>query len=142
MAIGSAWQPLTPTALDSLPDATAVFELGSLVRSVLYVGGDANEGLRASVARALADPRLRLRVRCVRWELTTDPRARAAQLLAAYRAAHDGALPSEQPRQASSVRTLLPPALEPRPITPSGPLAATANRAPEPASFLRVRTVA
>lgn len=142
MAIGSAWQPLTPNALDGLPDAMAVFELGSLVRSVLYIGGDANEGLRASVARALADPRLRLRVRCVRWELTTDPRARAAQLLAGYRATHEGALPAEQPRQASSVRTLLPPAPEPRPSAPPEALAATVNGHAEPATFLRVRTVA
>jgi hypothetical protein len=66
MAIGSTWQPLTPNAIEALPDAPAVFELGSLVRSVLFIGGDAGDGLRAAVHRALADPRLRLMAHCVR----------------------------------------------------------------------------
>src|SRR5690554_5103548 len=109
MAIESAWQPLTPTALDALPDGMAVFEIGSLVRSVLYIGGDANEGMRAAIRRALENPRLRLRARCVRFELSTDPRARVAQLIAAYRASHDGALPAEQPRSTSAVRVFMPP---------------------------------
>jgi len=141
MGMASAWQPLTPTAVDALPDGPAVFEVGSLVRTVMYIGGDANEGLRAGVRRALADPKLRLRARCVRWELTSDPRARASQLLAAYRAAHDGALPSEQPRVASTVRVFLP--LTPETRAPSPAPDATAKRAVAPAaSFLRVRTVA
>jgi len=140
MAIGSAWQPLTPTTVDSLPDAMAVFEIGSLVRSVLFIGGEANEGLRATVRRALADPRLRLRARCVRWEMTHDPRARAAHLLAAYRAAHDGASPSEQPRSVTTVRVFLPLAPESRLATPSAE--PPPKRAAAPASFLRVRTVA
>jgi hypothetical protein len=138
MAIGSTWQPLTPDALDGLPDAMAVFEIGNLVRSVLYIGGDPNESLRASVRRALDDPRLRLRARCIRWELTTDPRARAGQLIAAYRAAHGGALPSEQPRTAATIHALLPPASETRPYAPDAP----AKRPVEAATFLRVRTVA
>jgi hypothetical protein len=137
MAIGSAWQSLTPTTVDSLPDAIAVFELGSLVRSVLYIGGDANEGLRASVARALADPRLRMHARCVRWELTTDPRARAAQLLAGYRATHDGAPPFAQPRSPSSIRTLLPAASDLRPPGGGAP-----QQAEVPNTFPHIRTVA
>src|SRR4051812_1576795 len=134
MAIGSAWQPLTPVTVDSLPDGAAVFEIGSLVRTVLYIGGDANEGLRASVRRALADPRLRLRARCVRWEYTTDPRARAAQLLAAYRATHEGAAPAEQPRATSSVRTL------PAPEHSTSPVLTAPLLGADPASFVRVRT--
>lgn len=139
MAIGSAWQPLTPNAVDALPDAMAVFEIGSLVRSVLYIGGEANEGLRDAVRRALDEPRLRLRARCVRWELTTDPRGRAAQLLASYRAAHEGASPAEQPRAQASVRVFLPLAAEQRAVLPEPPLA---KRAAAPATFLRIRTVA
>lgn len=140
MAIGSAWQPLTPHAVESLPDAMAVFEIGSLVRTVLFIGGEANEGLRECVRRALGDPRLRLRAHCVRWELTSDPRGRAAQLLAAYRSAHDGAAPSEQPRAASTVRVFLPLQPDSRPAAP--PVEPTPMRAVPPASFLRVRTVA
>jgi hypothetical protein len=137
MAIGSTWQPLTATAVDALPDAPAVFELGSLVRSVLFIGGDASEGLRAAVLRALADPRLRLQARCLRWELSGDPRTHAAQLLAGYRATHDGAVPAAQPRSASTVRTLPAPPAEPRPSVRGATPAA-----PAPATFLRVRTVA
>jgi hypothetical protein len=141
MAIGSAWQPLTPSTVDSLPDGAAVFEIGSLVRTVLYIGGDANEGLRAAVRRALDDPRLRLRARCVRWEYTTDPRARAAQLLAGYRASHDGAAPAEQPRSSASVHTLPPPEHLTTPLLTT-PLSTTPHHVADPASFLRVRTVA
>lgn len=147
MAIGSPWQPLTPTAIDLLPDAMAVFEIGSLVRSVLFIGGDPTVGLRTAVRRALDDPKLRLRARCIRWELTTDPRGRAASLLAAYRAAHGGALPPEQPRTSSAtVHVILPPAADAVPaITERPPAIADrppAKRPSAPASFLRVRTVA
>lgn len=141
MAIGTPWQPLTPTALDSLPDAMAVFEIGSLVRTVLYIGGDPEEGLKAAVRRALDDPRLRLRARCIRWEMSTDPRSRAAELLAAHRAAHGGATPAEQPRPAPGVRVFLPVGAETHPPAASPPTA-VARRTIAPATFLRVRTVA
>jgi hypothetical protein len=140
MAIGSPWQPLFPTAVDALPDATAVFEIGSLVRNVLVIGGDANEGLRAAVRRALDNPRLRLRARCIRWELTTDPRARAGQLLAAYRAAHGGAIPAEQPRNTpATVHVIVPHAGD---VLPASVEPLVAKRPSAAASFLRVRTVA
>ena len=139
MAIGTPWQPLTPTAIDALPDAMAVFEIGSLVRSVLFIGGDANEGLRAAVRRALDDPKLRLRARCIRWELTTDPRTRAANLLAAYRAAHEGASPAEQPRAAAATVHVFLPHPETAPANGDRLLA---KRPSAPATFLRVRTVA
>ncbi|HEY8517484.1 MAG TPA: hypothetical protein VIS07_18395 [Candidatus Binatia bacterium] len=143
MAIGSAWHPLTPDAVDRLPEAMAVFEIGNLVRSVLYIGGDPNETLRSAVRRALDNPKLRLRARCIRWELTTDPRTRAQQLLAAYRAAHGGALPPEQPRSSATVHALVPPVAETRPAAPSAPIAeAPVKRPVQAASFLRVRTVA
>jgi len=139
MAIESAWQPLTPTAVEALPDAMAAFEIGSLVRSVLYIGGDPNEGLRDAVRRALADPRLRLRAHCLRWEPTTDPRGRAAQLLARYRACHGGVAPSEQPR-ASTVRVFLPATPEAQPT--GSRVLPGAKRPAAPATFLRIRTVA
>ena len=127
MAIESAWQPLTPAVLDALPDAMAVFELGSLVRSVLYIGGDPNEGLRAAVRRALADTRVHLRAHCLRWQSTSDPRGSAAQLLAQYRAAHGGASPVEQPRPVPGVRVFLPLA----PDAPPAPQrAASASKRP------------
>lgn len=141
MAIGAAWQPLSPEVLDGLPDTTAVFEIGSLVRSVLYIGGDPNEGLRACVARALENPRLRMRARCVRWELTSDPRARAGQLLSAYRAAHDGALPAEQPRAAATVRSLMGP-VAPEAHPAKAPVEPTTRGPLQSTTFLRVRRFA
>ena len=139
MAIEAPWQPLTPTVIASLPEAMAAFEIGSLVRTVLYIGGDAEDGLRSVVRRALAAPKLRLRAHCIRWEATADPRGRAAELVAAHRAAHGGAAPAEQPRPVPGVRVFLPAAPEARPVPPRVPVA---KRAPAAASFLRVRTVA
>jgi hypothetical protein len=137
--MGSAWLPLTKHVVDALPEATAVFEIGSLVRSVLLIGGDSNETVRTAVQRALDDPRLRLRAHCLRYELTTDPRGRANQLLAAYRAAHGGALPSEQPPLPATLHALPPPA-ETRPV---GAIElASAKRPVETVTFLRARTVA
>jgi hypothetical protein len=140
MAIGSAWLPLTKHVVDMLPEATAVFEIGSLVRSTLLIGGDPSETLREAVQRALDDPRLRLRARCLRYELTTDPRGRAGQLLADYRAAHGGALPSEQPRLGARIHAL-PPVVDPRPTVLAAE-AAPAKRPVETVTFLRARTVA
>ena len=138
MAIEAPWQPLTPAAIASLPDAMAVFEIGSLVRTVLYIGGDPEEGLRSAVRRVLETPRLRLRAHCIRWEPTLDPRGRAAELVAAHRAAHGGTAPAEQPRPVPAVRVFLP-APEARPVHAAAP---AAKRSPAAATFLRVRTVA
>lgn len=149
MTMEATWQPLTPASIASLPETMAAFQIGSLVRTVLYIGGDPNEGLRTAVRRALESPRLRLRAHCIRWEATADPRGRAADLLAAHRAAHGGASPAEQPRSAPAVRVFLPLAAEAQPgsATARGVLASPSNgpaakRAPAAASFLRVRTVA
>lgn len=139
MAIGSAWQPLTKHVIDNLPDATGVFEIGSLVRSVLLIGGDPNETLRTAVQRVLEDPRLRLRGHCLRYELTSDPRGRANQLLARYRATHGGALPPEQPRQPATVHTLAPVSGEARAPVPHAE-APAARRPAENLTFLRART--
>lgn len=139
MAIEAPWQPLTPTVVASLPEATAAFEIGSLVRTVLYIGGEPGEGLRSAVRRALTDPKLRLRAHCIRWETTPDPRAVAAELVAAHRAAHGGAAPAEQPRQPPSVRVFLPAPPEPQ-ATPTIP--AAAKRPAAAVRFLRIRTVA
>jgi hypothetical protein len=141
MAIAGQWQPLTPTVIASLPEAMAAFEIGSLVRTVLYIGGDPNEGLQSAVRRALATANLRLRAHCIRWELTTDPRGRSAELLAAHRAAHGGATPAEQPRSAPAVRVFLPAPAETR-SAPAASALDTKKRSPAAASFLRVRTVA
>jgi hypothetical protein len=141
MAIEGPWQPLTPTVIASLPEAMAAFEIGSLVRTVLYIGGDPNEGLQTAVRRALATADLRIRAHCIRWESTTDPRGRAAELLAAHRAAHAGATPAQQPRSVPAVRVFLPAPSEPRPA-PTARAADATKRSPAAASFLRVRTVA
>lgn len=139
MAIEAPWQPLTPTVLASLPEAMAAFEIGSLVRTVLYIGGEPGEGLQTAVRRAMTNPKLRLRAHCIRWQLTPDPRGLAGALVAAHRAAHAGAAPAEQPRAASAVRVFLP-----APAEPAAPHAvpAAAKRPPAAVRFLRIRTVA
>lgn len=141
MAIESAWQPLTKAAVDALPDAMAVFELGSLVRNVVYIGGDPDEGLRSAVRRVLDDPRLRLRARCLRWEPTHDPRGRAAELLSRYRAAHGGSAPSAQPQKVGGVRVFLPLPSDTQP-PPKRAVSPSVGRPDVAPTFLRVRTVA
>jgi hypothetical protein len=97
MALQTPWRPITPQVLDELPDVAGVFELGSLVRSVLWVGGDGAVGLRSAIGAAVLDTRVRHLVRYLRFEPATDPGARQRELLSEYRASHHGALPPAQP---------------------------------------------
>jgi hypothetical protein len=140
MPVSNGWKLITPELLEALPDRQGVFELGSLVRSVVFIGGDADAGLRSMVREALAEPRLRMRARCLRFELTDDPRGRANQLVAEYRAAHGGALPAEQPRGSAPLLSLSAAPVEGRVTRPRlQPARAATDCDP---SFLRIRTVA
>ncbi len=90
------WIPIGPGALEELPELPGVFVVGSLVRNVLLVGS-ASEGIRAAVRAALDRPELRGQARSLKVEPSDDPPGRMAEILSAYRDAHDGALPPAQP---------------------------------------------
>jgi hypothetical protein len=116
MTLSGEWRVITPGMVESLPDGPGVFALGSLVRSILVVGGDDELSLREAVERALANPRLRLRAHCIRIELAADPATRVREILAGYARAHGDRLPPEQPRAAASAATPVHRAIEaPRP---------------------------
>ncbi|HZR82622.1 MAG TPA: hypothetical protein VFD92_16125 [Candidatus Binatia bacterium] len=86
------WQTIRPGLVEELPDGPGVVVLGSLVRNVLFVA-NASEGIRAAVRSALSRPELRAQARCVKVEPSDEPAQRHAEILAAYRASHGGALP-------------------------------------------------
>jgi len=96
MAGSAGWVSIVPGALEELPERPGVFVVGSLVRNVLFVGS-ASEGIRAAVRAALDRPDLRGQARCLKIEPSDDPAQRLAEILTAYREAHDGALPPAQP---------------------------------------------
>lgn len=104
--MNASWQPLVPGALDGLPDEPGVFELGTTVRSVLFVGAAEDQGLRTAVAEAIARGPLSARARCFRWEACADARGRQAGILDEYRRAHGGALPPEQPAVTPALRAV------------------------------------
>jgi len=90
------WQKLNPATIEAVPDAPGVFEIGNLVRTILFIGrGDGNlrrrleafgtvpAGLPPSVGGYY-----------VRWALAADEENAASEREAAFRAAHRDALPS------------------------------------------------
>lgn len=96
---GNGWRALRPGSVDELPSEPGVFELGTLVRSVLLVGGEPDRPLREAVRDALAKPAVALQARCIRFILTADPASEVQSRLTDYRDGHAGNLPPEQPRR-------------------------------------------
>jgi hypothetical protein len=90
------WVKLDRAAIDGLPDAPGVFEIGNLVRTILLIGRG-NGSLRRRLREIGADPKdiptcaggLYLRYR-----LAEDEAALATECESAYRARHHGELPS------------------------------------------------
>ena len=99
----TCWQRLTPDLVAELPEATAVFEVGNLVRTVLLVGA-AGGNLRARLS-AISLEQTKLPPSAggyyFRYETTAHEPETLAHRLADYRAAHAGELPTgnrEAPR--------------------------------------------
>ena len=89
------WRKLNPATIENVPDAPAIFEIGNLVRSVLYVGR-ADGNLRRRLERLGAIPEnvpASAGGYYVRWAVVGDEEAALAERQAAHRAAHDGRLP-------------------------------------------------
>lgn len=92
MPNGMQWRVITPTLLDELPELPGMFEVGSLVRNVLFIGS-APGGIAAALREALMTPRLLSRAHCVRFEVTEAGDELARSRLAEYRREHNGAVP-------------------------------------------------
>ena len=88
----ASWRVITPSLMDELPSNPGIFEFGSLVRSVLYVGA-APAGLAPAIREALATPRLAKRAHCLRFEIAENAEIRARKLLTDYQRVHRGELP-------------------------------------------------
>ena len=89
------WQQLTPEVIAALPESPAVFEVASLVRSVLYI--DRAHGKLRERLTSLWQDTAKLPVRpgghYFRYELTPREEEELQKRLAAYRRRHGGALP-------------------------------------------------
>ena len=92
MSTTTQWRVITPTLLDDLPDVPGVFEVGNLVRNVLFIGA-APTGIASAVRNAITSSRLISRAHCIRFEVGEDVEERVRVRLAEYRRAHAGALP-------------------------------------------------
>jgi hypothetical protein len=94
----SAWKPMVPALVAEAPASPGVYELGTLVRTVVFIGS-APESLSETLnqhlnAPATLHPHLgRLYFRTAALE---DPEHGQAELLDAYRARHAGSVPAAQ----------------------------------------------
>jgi hypothetical protein len=90
------WQKLNPFTIERAPDGPGIFEIGNLVRSVLFIGrADGNlrrrlDGLGAVPENVPASAGGYY----VRWAIADDEEAALAERQAAHRAQHDGCLPA------------------------------------------------
>ena len=105
----SSWHPLAEAEVASLPDSPGVFEVATLVRTVLLIGA-APESLVTTLTRQLDTPGTvraqagRLYFRCY---ATEESERLQGELLQEYRTLHGGELPPAQ---------TTPPPPQPRPI--------------------------
>ena len=106
----SAWKPMTPAVIAEAPNCPAVYELGTLVRTVVFIGAaddDLSQALNRhlSVPQSLHPPLGRLYFRFAQLD---EPEGTRAVLLEEFRTSHAGALPvaqSNQPAPAPVVET-------------------------------------
>ena len=102
----STWRPLVPTEIERTPDSPGVFELATLVRTVVRVGV-ARESLSTTLAEHLATPlapHLPTGRLYFRTHATERPDEVQRDVLEEYCRAHGGALPPAQtaPAEAAS----------------------------------------
>jgi hypothetical protein len=94
----SQWKPMVPALVAEVPAAPGVYELGTLVRTVVFIGSAA-DNLSDALTQHLNAPATlhphfgRLYFRTAALE---DPEHGQAALLDAYRASHAGLLPAAQ----------------------------------------------
>ena len=94
----SPWKPMVPALLADVPASPGVYELGTLVRTVVFIGS-ASENLSETLIQHMNAPATlhphfgRLYFRHAALE---DPDHGQTALLEAYRASHAGSLPAAQ----------------------------------------------
>jgi hypothetical protein len=103
------WHPLLPDALATVPSRPGVFQLATLVRTVVYIG--ASSDLAATLAQhvTLAGSPFALGRRYFRYVELEHPEQRQRELLEEFRRSHRGTLPTSQsmsPGQAIARRLL------------------------------------
>lgn len=98
MAQFSSWYPLTAASIRTLPDEPAVYELGTLVRSVLLIGAADRGLLRAALAGHLRPQGLQHPPGAIyfRYMITPEPAEQATARLDHYRRTHCGRAPAWQ----------------------------------------------
>ena len=93
----SAWRPLIPAETEQAPDCSGVFELATLVRTVVFIGA-APESLGATLAQHLVLPgtlHLQMGRLYFRYQTAEEPEQTQLDLLEEYRRTH-GSLPPAQ----------------------------------------------
>jgi hypothetical protein len=101
----STWRPLVPGEIGAIPESPGVFEIATLVRTLLHVGA-ATESLLGTLTNYLESPhpvQSHTGGLYFRYAAEPDPDRLQAELLDAYRTRHSGVLPPAQegpaPRQ-------------------------------------------
>jgi hypothetical protein len=110
MAPFSGWRPLVETELTAVPERPGVFEIGTLVRSLLLVGS-ATDSLAATLGHYANSPgQLQHHVGRLyfRYAPSDEPDRLQTEVLSGYRERHGGALPPAQatPAPTRSARLL------------------------------------
>ena len=94
----SMWRPLRPAEIADAPESPGVFEIATLVRTLLHVGA-APESLVLTLVRYTETPgQLQSSTGGLyfRYAASEEPEALQTKLLDAYRERHGGALPPAQ----------------------------------------------
>jgi hypothetical protein len=89
------WQKLNPSTIESVPEVPGIFEIGNLVRTVLFIGR-ADGSLRRRLGGLGAVPEnvpASAGGYYVRWAIVEDEEGALAERQAVHRAQHDGSLP-------------------------------------------------
>jgi hypothetical protein len=89
------WQKLNPATIECVPEEPGIFEIGNLVRTVLYIGR-ADGNLRRRLERLGAVPEnvpASAGGYWVRWAAVADEETALAERHAQHRGAHEGHLP-------------------------------------------------
>jgi hypothetical protein len=90
------WRPLFPDQLAEVPDRPGVYELATLVRTIVYVGEAGNLASALSQHVSLAGGPSSQNRRYFRFVEVERPEQLQRQLLAEYQRTHQGALPAAQ----------------------------------------------
>src|SRR3954447_1072287 len=94
----TTWRPLSVAEIEKVPESSGVYELATLVRTVLFIGA-APENLSAEIAQHLTvatAPLVRSGSLYFRFRPADEALNLQSEMLADYTARHNGALPPAQ----------------------------------------------